>query len=514
MLSSLRVGPRLLISFVLIALIGAAIGAIGIHNMGDMDERGQKLYDNELIGLSLIKEANINLLYTARTVRTIALSTEPEQRANFTKRLADQLATMKDLIRRAEPTFQSPEGRALLQKQAASASRYEESLSTLTKLLAQDAASGGHAGIAFLLGEYRDRTQNIDDVMTELAEFEEKQGALAISGNHKSYVTSTIVLSILTAVGVLLGVVLGFQIARSVTRPLASAVEGAGHIAAGDLSRVFVSKGRDELADLGKALEAMRTKLLGIVGDVRSSSESVATASTQIAQGNLDLSSRTEQQASSLQQTAASLEEFTSTVKQNADSAQQASELATQASDVASAGGKTMRDVVDTMHSIDASSKRIAEIIGVIDGIAFQTNILALNAAVEAARAGEQGRGFAVVASEVRSLAQRSGQAAKEIKGLITDATGQVDAGSRLVESAGSTMHDIVQSVKRVSDIVSEIAAASREQGAGIEQINAAVTQMDQVTQQNAALVEEAAAANGSLEEQAGRLKTAISYFH
>ncbi|CAN5459528.1 methyl-accepting chemotaxis protein [soil metagenome] len=513
MLSSLRVGPRLIISFILIALIGATVGAIGIYNMRDMDQRGQKLYDSELMGLSLIKEANINLLYTARTIRTIALSTTPEQRDGFKKRLVDQLATMKELVRKAEPTFQSPEGRALLQKQAASLVRYEESLSNVQRMLDEDAANGGRTAIAYLFGEYRDRTQEIDDIMTDLARFKEKQGTLAIAGNHQSYQTSAVALSVLTAAGLLIGIVLGFQIARSVTRPLASAVEGAGHIAAGDLSRAFVSKGRDELADLGKALEAMRTKLLGIVGDVRSSSDSVASASTQIAQGNLDLSSRTEQQASSLQETAASLEEFTSTVKQNADSAQQASQLAGQASDVAESGGRTMRDVVATMHSIDASSKRIAEIIGVIDGIAFQTNILALNAAVEAARAGEQGRGFAVVAAEVRSLAQRSGQAAKEIKGLITDATGQVDAGSWLVQTAGSTMQDIVLSVKRVIDIVGEIAAASPEQGVGIEQINAAVMQMDQVTQQNAALVEEAAAATGSLEDQASRLKTAIAYF-
>jgi len=260
-------------------------------------------------------------------------------------------------------------------------------------------------------------------------------------------------------------------------------------------------------------LQRMDGKLSGMVQDIKRSSESIATASGEIATGNMDLSSRTEQQASSLEEIAASIEELTSTVKQNADNARQANSMAVTASEIATQGGVVVGEVVETMSSINESSKRIVDIINVIDGIAFQTNILALNAAVEAARAGEQGRGFAVVASEVRSLAQRSATAAKEIKFLIDDSVGKVDVGSRLVEKAGGTMSEIVSSIKRVTDIGGEIAAASQEQSIGIEQVNQSVTQMDEVTQQNAALVEEAAAAAQSMQEQASKLAQVVSMF-
>jgi methyl-accepting chemotaxis protein len=257
----------------------------------------------------------------------------------------------------------------------------------------------------------------------------------------------------------------------------------------------------------------MNASLVNIVGQVRTGTDTIATASRQIAAGNMDLSSRTEQQASSLEETASSMEELTSTVKQNADNARQANQLAVTASDVAVKGGSVVSEVIDTMASINEASKKIVDIISVIDGIAFQTNILALNAAVEAARAGEQGRGFAVVASEVRNLAQRSAAAAKEIKGLIGDSVEKVAVGSKLVEQAGATMEEVVASVRRVTDIMGEISAASQEQRAGIEQVNQAIVQMDQVTQQNAALVEEASAAAESMQEQAAGLSQAVSIF-
>ncbi len=262
-----------------------------------------------------------------------------------------------------------------------------------------------------------------------------------------------------------------------------------------------------------QALKDMNDSLFKIVGDVRSGTGMIATASSEIAAGNMDLSSRTEQQASSLEETASSMEEMTSTIRQNADNARQANQLALVASNVAVDGGAVVAQVVDTMGSINASAKKIVDIISVIDGIAFQTNILALNAAVEAARAGEQGRGFAVVASEVRNLAQRSASAAKDIKELIGDSVEKVDAGARLVAQAGKSMHDIVESVRRVTEVISEISSASQEQTDGIEQINQAITQMDEVTQRNAALVEEAAAAAESLQDQAGKLTQVVGFF-
>jgi methyl-accepting chemotaxis protein len=300
---------------------------------------------------------------------------------------------------------------------------------------------------------------------------------------------------------------------QSVKQAVASLENAAMAMADGRLDVRADTMGNDELTRVGTSFNTMIERISGIVGDVRNTTESITTASQEIAQGNADLSQRTEEQASSLEETASSMEELTSTVRQNAENAKQANQLAANASDIAIKGGKVVGDVVDTMASISTSSKKIVDIISVIEGIAFQTNILALNAAVEAARAGEQGRGFAVVAGEVRNLAQRSAAAAKEIKTLIDDSVDKVDAGSKQVDQAGSTMTEIVQAVKRVTDIMSEISAASQEQGAGIEQVNTAIVQMDEVTQQNAALVEEAAAAAEAMQEQAVMLMQAVSIF-
>jgi methyl-accepting chemotaxis protein len=310
-----------------------------------------------------------------------------------------------------------------------------------------------------------------------------------------------------------LSAIIGYWLVISITRPLNEAVHIAGCVAAGDLTQQITVESSNETGRLMQSLKDMNDSLTRTVGAVRLSTDTIATASGEIASGNMDLSSRTEEQASSLEETASSMEELTSTVKQNADNAGQANQLVLSASEHASKGGAVVAQVVQTMGSIKDSSAKVVDIIGVIDGIAFQTNILALNAAVEAARAGEQGRGFAVVASEVRSLAQRAAGAAKEIKVLINDSVEKVDAGARLVDDAGATMEQIVTSVKQVADIMSEIAAASNEQSTGIEQINLAVTQMDHVTQQNAALVEEAAAAAQSLQEQAARLSEAVGVF-
>jgi methyl-accepting chemotaxis protein-1 (serine sensor receptor) len=319
--------------------------------------------------------------------------------------------------------------------------------------------------------------------------------------------------------GVVMVVVIGvialcwFGLRKILIKPLNDNIQHIQHIAQGDLTQTIAIEGRNEMSQLASSLHDMQQSLVRTVSNVRDGSDAIFTGASEISAGNNDLSARTEEQAASLEQTAASMEQLTATVKQNAENARQASQLALSASETAQKGGNVVEGVVRTMSDISGSSKKIADIISVIDGIAFQTNILALNAAVEAARAGEQGRGFAVVAGEVRSLAQRSAQAAKEIKGLIEDSVNRVNSGSQLVGTAGETMSEIVSAVTRVTDIMGEIASASDEQSRGIDQVGQAVTEMDRVTQQNASLVEESAAAAASLEEQASRLSQSVAVF-
>jgi methyl-accepting chemotaxis protein len=358
-------------------------------------------------------------------------------------------------------------------------------------------------GIRVRLQDYiKAKSAAVENTKAEMAAFSQRMLATAL---------------VLMLVAMTVGAGIVFWLIRHIMQQLGGEPVYAGEVAraisAGDFSRE-ITVARGDSSSLLFTMNAMRENLTVTIGDIRQSTETIAVASRQIASGNADLSSRTESQASSLEETASSMEELTSTVKQNAENARQANQLVVSAADVAVKGGKVVGQVVDTMASIKASSRKIADIISVIDGIAFQTNILALNAAVEAARAGEQGRGFAVVAAEVRNLAQRSAGAAKEIKSLIEDSVDKVDVGGKLVDEAGKTMDEIVNSVKRVTDIMSEIAAASQEQSAGIEQVNQAVGQMDEATQQNAALVEQAAAAAESLQDQAGKLAQAVSVFN
>jgi methyl-accepting chemotaxis protein len=365
----------------------------------------------------------------------------------------------------------------------------------------------------FLLKETGPSLAAVLKALDAFVAYESKLAGDAATDVEQVYRSSQILMLVLGIAGIAIGAGVAWFITRSITGPLNKAVDLAETVASGDLSSHIDAGSGDETGRLLNALRAMNDSLLNVVSQVRTGTDAISTASSEIAAGNMDLSSRTEHQASSLEETASSMEELTSTVKQNADNARQANTLAKSASEVASKGGSIVAQVVDTMGTINDSSRKIVDIIGVIDGIAFQTNILALNAAVEAARAGEQGRGFAVVASEVRNLAQRSAAAAREIKELINASVANVDTGSRLVNDAGQTMGDIVSSIQRVTDIMGEITSASQEQTLGIEQINAAIAQMDEVTQQNAALVEQAAAASQSMQEQAGNLATVVGFF-
>ncbi len=362
-------------------------------------------------------------------------------------------------------------------------------------------------------GEARQAYLAASKLLQDLVDLNAKGADASALHSEAVYKSAQLWLLAVSALAATAAIAMAIALVRTITAPLAQAVLVADQVADGDLSQHITFEGSDETARLLAALQRMQQALASTVGTVRQGAESVASASAQIAQGNVDLSARTEEQASSLEQTSATMEQLSATVRQNADSAQQANQLAQSASQVARDGGAVVGEVVSTMRGIEDSSRRIADIIGTIDGIAFQTNILALNAAVEAARAGEQGRGFAVVAGEVRTLAQRSAEAAKEIKTLIGDSVERVQTGTQLVDRAGRTMGDIVSSVQRVADIVGEISSASSEQSSGIAQIGEAVTQLDQATQQNAALVEESTAASESLKAQAAKLLEAVASF-
>ncbi|MBI4294259.1 MAG: HAMP domain-containing protein [Betaproteobacteria bacterium] len=385
---------------------------------------------------------------------------------------------------------------------------YSQHVETAIDLTQVDPASGVSAmqrGDTAFMGVIKDLKQVVE------AEKELAQVAYASAGRAYDKVVYALVGILILAL--LISAAIAIFMSRVIVRPLVTATALAGRIAQGDLTGDIQARGKDEIGQLLRALKDMSDSLRHIVENVRSSAEAIGTGTGQIASGNADLSQHIEEQASSLEETASSMEELTSTVKQNAENAKQANQLAIGASEIAVKGGEVVSEVVGTMSSINESSKKIVDIISVIDGIAFQTNILALNAAVEAARAGEQGRGFAVVATEVRNLAQRSAAAAKEIKALIGDSVEKVGTGTKLVDAAGKTMEKIVASVKRVTDIMGEITAASQEQSSGIEQVNRAITQMDEMTQQNAALVEEAASAAESLQEQAQTMEAAVAVF-
>lgn len=516
MFKSMTVGAKLLTGFLVISILGAIVAGIGIVNMSRLSDKADELYEMELMGLSHVKEANVFLGYVGRSRGDVLLSTTLQEREANAEQIRKHAATLNDYMDRAKPLFVTARAQELFAQYERSALAYEKGLMTAVSLLNNEPLQQRSDALGQILVEARGHAVALDSILTELSNIKEARAKQAAEETTALYEKSRLFMIMLVIGSTLIGLAIGVLITRNLTRQLGGepdyAVNVAGRIAAGDLTVAIDTKTGDKISLL-YAMRTMRDSLVKIVSQVRTGTDMVATATGQIAAGNLDLSSRTEQQASALEETASSMEELTSTVKQNSENANQANQLAASASGVAVKGGQVVDQVVTTMEAINTSSKKIVDIIGVIDGIAFQTNILALNAAVEAARAGEQGRGFAVVATEVRSLAQRSASAAKEIKSLIGDSVGKVEEGSKLVTEAGSTMHEIVASVRRVTDIMAEISAASVEQSSGIDQINQAISQMDEVTQQNAALVEEAAAAAQSLQDQAGTLSQVVSVF-
>ena len=514
--SNSRLGTRLMAGFLAVVLVGGVGSAVGIHALGRLNEQNIRMYDKELLGVSYVKEANINLIYVGRARARLALATNEVERAAALATIEQATADMARWLDKARPKFYIPRGRALLQQLDGLMLTWQAATQAYLAAATPERLRQQDPELARLDRAVQAANREVDDCLTALTRVKEGQGQAAADEGAALYRAVMWTLLALTGASVVVGVGIGVWMTRSLTRQLggepADVAALAGAIAAGDLG-THIDTRRAGAGSVVAAMAAMQASLRRLVGQVRTSSDSIATASGQIATGNLDLSQRTEEQASNLQQTAASMEQLTGTVATNAETARQAAALASAASGAAADGGQAVQRVVSTMADIAASSRQIAEIIGVIDGIAFQTNILALNAAVEAARAGEQGRGFAVVAGEVRILAQRSAQAAREIRTLIHASVEKVDSGGSLVEAAGRTMAEVMGQVQRVSDLIGEISAATQEQSLGIGQVGQAMSQLDQVTQQNAALVEESAAAAESLSQQAAHLVAAVSVF-
>jgi methyl-accepting chemotaxis protein len=510
MFSSLRIGARLVVAFTIVLLLSIISTSYSLVTARHAADATRRMTEQPLVKERLVSDWYTNTVSAVARTALIARSTDDSLSTTFAKPIADSVTRSTALIKQVEPLLTTDEEMAMMKAIVADRARYQ---AAKVQVMEAKKAGDSAASVRFFDGAFTPAAEAYSAKLQALLALQRKaidDTALALDADSARAFNLLVLLGVLV---VLIGATFAWLISRSITRPLQAAVAVAETVATGDLTTQFDVASRDEIGDLMRALKAMNDALFKVVSEVQGGTRSIATASHEIAAGNLDLSARTEQQASSLEETAASMEELTSTVRQNADNAHQANQLALAASGVAAKGGDIVGKVVDTMGSIDASSRKIVDIIGVIDGIAFQTNILALNAAVEAARAGEQGRGFAVVASEVRSLAQRSASAAKEIKDLIGDSVGQVNIGTRLVQEAGTTMREVVDSVARVNDIMSEITSASQEQRIGIDQVNEAIAQMDQVTQQNAALVEEAAAAAASLQEQAEMLASVAAGF-
>ena len=505
-----KIGNRLGLGFGLVLAMMALMTALGVWRSSATADAAKHITNVPLAKERIISDWYRLVEIGVRRTTAIAKSADPSLGPFFAEESANSTKAAQDLQKQLEPLLTSNEEKALWKEFQEVRAQYLQSRDSVVKIKAEGSAQEANDALE---KQFLPVSKTYLGKVQQLLEMQRKTIDGMVVDIGESYNESRNFLVILGGVALCLGGFYAWWLAIGITRPLRQALVVAQTVASGDLTSNIGSSASDETGQLLMALQAMNDSLTAIVSDVRAGTETIASASGQIATGNQDLSSRTEQQASSLEQTAASMEELTSTVKQNADNAQQANQLAMTAAEVAVRGGEVVSQVVQTMGGIDASSRKIVDIIGVIDGIAFQTNILALNAAVEAARAGEQGRGFAVVASEVRNLAQRSASAAKEIKTLIGESVEKVKEGSSQVADAGRTMEQIVDSVKRVTHIMSEITAASREQTSGIEQINQAITQMDQVTQQNAALVEEAAAAASSLQGQAGQLTEAVGIF-
>jgi len=510
-LRNLKISVRLTILIGILSLLLIAIGSIGLLGISRSNDALQTVYEDRTVPMGQIAEIQRQLLRNRLAIAVALVTPTPEVIAPAVAEVEANIATISTVWEAFMATATTPEEARLAKKFAEDRTVFaQEGLRPAVAALRANDVEGAKR---LVVEKIRPLYVPVSDGIQALMQLQLDESKREYAGAVSRFTTVRLVSILSIAGGVLFAIVFGLALIRSVSRSLDHAVDISNAVAQGVLSQAIDAHGEDEVAQLLKALAAMQGSLSTVVSSVRAGSEGVASASAQIASGNHDLSSRTEAQASALQQTAASMEQLSATVKQNADNARQANQLARSASTTAVQGGEVVARAVHTMKGINDASRKISDIISVIDGIAFQTNILALNAAVEAARAGEQGRGFAVVASEVRSLAGRSAEAAKEIKSLINASVERVEQGTLQVDQAGATMAEVVSGIKRVTDLMGEISAASNEQSQGVSQVGEAVMQMDQVTQQNAALVEEMAAAASSLKSQAQELVGTVSVF-
>ena len=509
-LANLKIGTRLALGFGIICAMLVLMAALSNAMLARVNAGTDEIVNGRMPKIEMTGHMQADINDIAIAIRNMMLTDDPDDRQKLVEEVMEHRRSMNAILAGLDKSLASARGKELLAQMKQETASYVSGQDKLIRLINLDELD---AARSLLKSELRPLLVRLKKATADQSALQ-KQIALDAAAEAAGTYRSTSLLMWGLGIGALaLAAAVAWWITRSITRPVNQALEVANTVAAGDLtSRIEVGT-RDEMGQLLQALKTMNENLARTVGVVRTGTDTIAVAAAQVAAGSQDLSSRTEQQAGALEETASSMEELTSTVRQNADNARQANVLAEAASNVAARGGQVIGQVVGTMGEINASANQINDIIGVIDGIAFQTNIRALNAAVEAARAGEQGRGFAVVAGEVRNLAQRSANAAKEIKTLIGVSTDKVASGSKLVAEAGATMQEIVDSVRRVTDIMAEISSASMEQTAGIEQINQAVVQMDETTQQNAALVEEAAAASSQMQEQAAMLAKAVAVF-
>ena len=506
----LNIGTRLAAGFALTLMMTVIIATVGVWRLNQVAQETQIILAEPLAKERMIAEWYTQIFAAVRRTAAIVKSSDGSLTAYFKEDAAATGKLSADLVKKIEPLISGDEETALFKSVMEHRAAYSKARDGAIK-----AKADGNTELAeqILTQQFTPAAKAYEERVHDLVNLQQQHisdSAAMIAGTAAR---GKVVIGSLAAGALLLGGVFAWLLTRSITGPLRRAVQAAEQVAAGDLTVRIDSSANDETGALLRALGNMNDSLAKIVDEVRTGTQTISGASGEIAAGSFDLSSRTEQQAAALEETAASMEELTGTVRQNADNARQANQLAIAASSVATQAGASVDQVVATMGSINESSRKIVDIISVIDGIAFQTNILALNAAVEAARAGEQGRGFAVVASEVRTLAQRSAAAAKEIKGLIGDSVEKVDTGTKLVDQTGATMREVVDSIRRVTDIMGEISSASQEQITGIDQVNQAMGQMDNATQQNAALVEEATAATASLQDQAKRLAQVVDVF-